>query len=159
MPALLWQPVDEGMTRRAGAGMDEVVLDVARAIRPYLPGLVGEDAPRLDLRIVALLDRARDGVDVGEAVLELLGESPATLAWAASVLEDERHLPPDLQHRAVRSGDKSGYSPLANPHGGDPVDAQRYLCPEDGAYAWWRTSVGQEIPGCPDHPGVRLVAS
>ena len=139
--------------------MDEVVLDVARSIRPYLPGLVGEDASRLDQRLVVLLGQARDGADVEEAVLGLLGESPATHAWAAAVLGDERHLPPDLQDRAVRSGDKAGYSPLANPHGGDPVDAERYVCPADGAYAWWRTSTGQEVPDCPDHPGVRLVAS
>ncbi len=92
-----------------------------------------------------------------DAVLDLLTESPATHAWAASMIEDERHLPPDLQPRPERSGEKGGYSPLANPHGGDPVDAERYVCPEDGDYMWWRTSVGQEVRDCPDHPGVRLV--
>ncbi|MFI0980866.1 hypothetical protein ACH4SP_28130 [Streptomyces sp. NPDC021093] len=139
-------------------GMDEVVLDVARTIRPYLAGLIGEDAEVLDRNLVRLLGRARAGADVDEAILDLLSESPATHAWTASVLGDERHLPPDLQSRAERSGDKGGYTPLGNPHGGDPVDAERYVCPEDGAYAWWRTSVGQSIPDCPDHPGVGLVS-
>ena len=93
-----------------------------------------------------------------DAILDLLTESPATHSWAASVIEDERHLPPDLQARLLRSIEDGGFSPLPNPYGGDPVDALRYVCPVDGSYVWWRTSVGQPVPTCPDHPEVGLVA-
>jgi hypothetical protein len=137
--------------------VDKVVLDVARSIRPYLPGLVADRAADLDRRLAGLLRRAHAGTDVDAEILGLLAATPATHAWAAAMIADPRHRPPDRQPQHERSLNQGGYSPLGNPLGGDTVDAERYLCPVDGGYAWWRMSVAQPTPECPDHPGVVLV--
>jgi hypothetical protein len=134
--------------------MDEQILEVARSIRPYLPRLIGAQANQCDRRLVDLLNEAAAGTDVGEAILELLARQPATHSWAASALADERHRPPDVQ--ADRGAASRGFSPLPNPYGADVVDAERYTCPVDGNYVWWRVWVGAPVPECPDHPGVTL---
>ena len=130
--------------------MDEAVLDVARSIRPYLRSLVGEHAGELDGKLVFLLQQANAGVDVEEDLLAVLESSPDTHNWAAAVLADDRGLPPTIQ--ATRSGDFSSL-----PGAADPVDAIRYVCPVDRAYAEWQLFVGDPIPCCPDHPGTVLV--
>lgn len=130
--------------------MDEAVLDVARSIRPYLPTLVGVQAEEFDAKLAFLLRQAHAGADIEEDLLALLQSSPETHNWAAAMLGDERRLPPGLQ--ATRSGDFSGL-----PGAADPVDAIRYVCPVDRAYAWWQLFVGDPIPTCPDHPGTLLV--
>jgi hypothetical protein len=137
--------------------MDQVILEVARATRPYLAGLVGPRAPEFDRRVAELLGQARGGTDVGDEILALLATTPATHAWAATMLEDDRQRPPELQPSHERTTDKGGYAPLDNPNGGDPVDAERYECPRDGAYVWWRSSVSRPVRDCPDHPGTILV--
>jgi hypothetical protein len=141
-----------------GEGVDERILEVARSIRPYLPGLIGDEAPEVDRGLVDLLNGAAAGADVGEAVLELLMFRPATHTWAASVLADEQHRPPSVRAAQERSA-KRGFSPLPNPYGGDPVDAEKYVCPVDGNFVWWRTGVGEPVPQCPDHPGSTLTSA
>jgi len=130
--------------------VDEAVFDVARAIRPYLPSLVGERATEIDGRLRRLLQQASRGEDVEEEILVVLASSPQTHNWAAGMLGDEEGLPPELQ--ATRADDYAGL-----PGAGEPVDAVRYLCPVDRAYAWWQTFVGDPVPDCPDHPGKKLV--
>jgi len=130
--------------------VDEEVLDVARSIRPYLPSLVGEHAADLDGRLRRLLQQASSGDDVEEEILVVLRSSPETHNWAAGMLGDEDGLPPELQ--ATRTADFAGL-----PGTGEPVDAVRYVCPVDRAYAWWQTFVGDPVPDCPDHPGKKLV--
>ena len=138
--------------------MDELLLDAARSIRPYLVDLVGDRALDVDRRIVLLLIRADAGHDVDEDLLGVLTETPATQEWAASVIENDRHLPPDLQHLQERDavGPPLAYRAVPNPYG-EPVDAERYTCPVDRNYVWWRRHVGQEVRQCPDHPSVLLV--
>ena len=134
------------------------VPEVARSIRPYLPALVGSAAGELDRQLAVLLRAALDRESDDELdgrILGVLASTPATHAWAAAVLADERHLPPEVREIRERSED-GGYVPLPNPRGGDPVDAQKYVCPIDGAFAWWRISVGQAVPTCPDHPNEQL---
>ena len=75
----------------------------------------------------------------------------------ADMLEDERHLPPDVRQVVERGVPDAGFSPLANPYGGDPVDAEKFVCPRDGNYVWWRVSVGIQVPTCRDHPNDVLV--
>jgi len=58
------------------------------------------------------------------------------------MLGDERGLPPVLQ------ATRSGFADL--PGTADPVDAIRYVCPVDRAYADWPLFVGDPIPCCPD---------
>jgi hypothetical protein len=130
--------------------VDEAVLDVARSIRRYLPSLVGDHAEELDQKVASLLRQAHAGEDVEDDLLAALESSPETHNWAAAMLGNERGLPPGLQ--ATRSGNYSGL-----PGAADPVDAIRYICPVDRAYAEWQLFVGDPILGCPDHPGTALV--
>jgi len=130
--------------------MDEPLLDVARSIRPYLPELLGDRAEECDRQLARLLSDAAAGADVSPAIAEVLAEHPPALDWAARVLEDDLHRPPDLQPYAERSIDLPGEA--------RPVHARRYECPVDGNYVWWRRSVGVPVRSCPEH-GVQLVPS
>ena len=123
--------------------MDEDIIDVARTIRPYLPRLVGAEADACDREIVDLIAEAQAGHDVGDQLLAVLTRSPTVHEWAAGLLENERHLPPDVLLKAER-----GYQPL--PGAGEPVEAQRYECPY-GDYVWYRISISDRPPGCPTH--------
>jgi hypothetical protein len=130
--------------------VDEAVLDVARSIRPYLASLVGEHAAEIDGKLASLLRQASTGADVEGDLLAILAGTPQIQNWAAAMLGDERRLPPELQER--RSAIFAGLPGTA-----DPVDAIRYVCPTDGAYAEWQLFVGDPIPTCRDHPGTLLV--
>ncbi|MGV9385747.1 hypothetical protein ACWDRB_58775 [Nonomuraea sp. NPDC003707] len=123
--------------------MDDDLFDVARTLRPYLVELVGPKAPEYDATIVRLLAAAADGKRVGDRLADLLAASPAVRDWAARVIEDEWHRPPEVQPLEERAVDLPGT--------GMPVAASKYVCPEDGAYAWWRRSVGVPVRECPDH--------
>jgi len=57
--------------------MDEDVIDVARAIRPYLPELVGAEAAAYDREIADLTAEAHGGRDVGDQLAALLTRSAA----------------------------------------------------------------------------------
>ncbi|HEX4429894.1 MAG TPA: hypothetical protein VHZ96_11565 [Frankiaceae bacterium] len=143
--------------------MDPDIQDVARSIRPYLPQLLGDESADYDRRLVALLASSAQGADTDDALLDLLTSHPDIHGWASAMLEDERHLPPDVRQemehvRQVERGlPDAGFSPLANPYGGDPVDAEKFVCPRDGNYVWWRVSVGMQVPTCRDHPDDVLV--
>jgi hypothetical protein len=123
--------------------MDEDIVDVARTIRPYLQELVGTEADAYDREIAGLIAEARAGHDVDDELLAVLSRSPTAHAWAARVLENDRHLPPDIQQIADRS-----YQPL--PGAGEAVAAERYQCPR-GDYVWYRISVSDPVPDCPTH--------
>lgn len=133
--------LQEDITRR--------VVETARAIRPFLPALLGAETPVCDRELRTLLTRHRAGDDVRDEVLALLGRWPATQAWAVSMLADPAGRPPGLQPPAERT-----YSALPGP--GEPVELQRFSCPSDGDYVWYRTSAAAKVPECPDH-GERLV--
>lgn len=123
--------------------MDEDLLEVARVIRSYLPDLLGSGARSCDQRIAGLLAAARSGQNVDEDLATALQQSPAVHVWAAQVLQDERHRPPDLQPAF-----ELGFEPL--PGAGGPVQAAKYCCPHDD-FVWWRRSAGQAVPSCPTH--------
>jgi hypothetical protein len=123
------------------SGDEDPILDAARAIRPYLPHLVGTRADDVDRTLVELLKGASAGETVDDALLDVLQRDPATHNWTASYLE--RGLPPDIA--AVR---EKGLQEL--PGHGEVVAATRFRCPR-GDYLWYRRSVGQEIPRCPTH--------
>jgi hypothetical protein len=121
--------------------VDEGIVDVARTIRPYLPALVGEEAGMYDREIAGLLARARDGHDVSDQLFAVLTRSKPTHAWAARVLENDRHLPPEISRELER-----GYQPLPGHTG--TVKAEKFECPF-GDYVWYRISVGMPVPRCP----------
>jgi hypothetical protein len=129
-------------TRRPG--MDEKVVDVARIVRSYLPELVGDKASVYDGQLRILLDRAIEGQDVEDELYSVLTRSPAVHAWVAQVLQNDEHLPPELQPVT-----ELAYQALAGR--GVPPDAQRYVCPVDGNWVWFRPFVGVQIPQCVDH--------
>jgi hypothetical protein len=116
-------------------------LDAARAIRSYLPELLGESdaAASTDARLAALLHASQDGKPVTDAVAGVLAERSVTRNWAAHFLE--RGCPPDVvaTERSVP--------------GGPPVTvlpAPRFVCPS-GDFAWWQRAAGVEPPNCPSH--------
>ncbi len=111
---------------------------MARAIRPYLSRLVGNDWQAIDGQIGRLLERAESGDEVDAELTELIDATPATQAWADKFLN--RSAP---KRRVQRS-----FQPL--PGDATPIMAQRFVCPE-GDYVWYRPSVGTPIPRCPTH--------
>lgn len=116
--------------------------EVAKAIRPFLPELVGEQSVRLDRELATLLADPAD--DVPEKIADLLRSNPSTHAWAAEALGDPLLRPPQFQDRRERT-----FEPL--PGVGVPVPAVRYMCPVDGNYVWYRPDVATPVPACPDH--------
>jgi CHAT domain len=116
------------------------VLAAARAIRPYLPRLVGADAVTVDREITALLVNARDGSDVEEALLTLLRRYPATHSWTAAFMQHGH--PPEIDDPITKNSGLPGML--------SPVSARKYGCPE-GDYDWWRSRVGDQVPTCPSH--------
>ncbi len=124
--------------------MDESIIDVARTIRPYLEELVGGEAAGYDQEISRLLTAALAGTDVGDELMSVLVRSSAVQTWAAQVLEDDLHRPPELQ-----PVDELGYEPLPTPEG-PPTEAEKFCCPA-GDYIWWRRFVGTPMRTCPNH--------
>jgi hypothetical protein len=130
---------------------DEGVLEAARAIRPYLPDLVGPVADQLDRRIAELLAAAAQGENVAAAVRSLLVSQEATGGFVVEVLADApSYRPPYLQPGYLRS---RGLQPLAGDVG--PVlHVGKFACPH-GDYVWYRPAVSIPIPPCPSHgPGL-----
>jgi hypothetical protein len=118
-----------------------------RAIRYYLPNLVGDDrAAKLDAKLVVRLREARDP----SAAVELLSADPATQTWLADFFETG--MPPEIIQHLERGGD---FADL--PGHAAPIGADRYVCPVDGLYEWYRVEVSEKVPDCPDHPGTALV--
>ena len=132
-------------------------MEVARSIRPYLDKLVGARAEEVDGQVVALLKRGRAGDDVDDAIIDLLNGSPRSRDWAASMLADPELRPPELQGVTEKASEQPGYSGFANADGGGLVSRPKFVCPEDGLYAWWRPAVGRPVPYCRDHPDRQLV--
>ncbi|MGH8905387.1 MAG: hypothetical protein ACRD0K_02430 [Egibacteraceae bacterium] len=127
---------------------DRVLVEAARAVRYYLPGLVDDpaEAEEVDAALMTLLERDRAGEDVLDELAELFQRHDGLLEWVAVFLETG--LPPDLA-----PADEKGISPL--PGAGSPVALDRFVCPVGGDYVRWRRNVG-EVLTCPRH-GVALV--
>lgn len=131
--------------------MDEPIREVARAIRPFLAGLVAPaDADELDRRIARLLN-ASPAQDAGGKLRSLLESHEATSEFMAEVLDDAPDLrPPRFQLRTLRD---AAYQPMQG--NAQPAHAGKFGCPQ-GDYVWYRPSVGVAIPACPTH-GVALI--
>ncbi|MFE0515507.1 hypothetical protein [Streptomyces sp. NPDC058964] len=128
--------------------MEHALLETARVARSRLVALVGEeDAAGLDAQLAALLARSVTGEEVAGEVAELLMSRSELHSWAAQVLEDPQHRPPEVQ----RAGERTGGRPAGD---GEVVDAEPYHCRE-GDFVWWRLEVGEPVPRCPT-PGHSL---
>jgi hypothetical protein len=130
--------------------MDEPIMEVARAIRPFLTALVAPaEADQLDRRIASILN-ARPAQDTSSRLRSLLASHEATSDFMAEVLDDAPDLrPPRFQLRTLRD---AAYQPM--PGNLQPA-AGKFGCPQ-GDYVWYRPSVGVAIPACPTH-GIALV--
>jgi hypothetical protein len=132
--------------------MDEQgVLETARAIRPYLPTLVGPTADELDQRLAELLNANSD--EQVAAVRSLLEANETTGDFLAEMLADApEYRPPELQPSHMRQSG-GGYRALAGD--AQPVlHAGRYACPQ-GDYIWYRPLVRTPVRPCPTHgPGL-----
>lgn len=120
--------------------MDEVVLEAARAVRPYLVKLVGiKAAATVDAQLARLLADAA-GRDVEADLRGVLEAHEGTKVFVERVLEDPEHRPPDVVSAASRYAGLSG-QPLLIPR-------PKFQCPH-GDYVYYRQEKGESIPNCP----------
>jgi hypothetical protein len=126
---------------------DDIALEAAKAVRPYLPELMAaQQAVAADRALAAALAAPPEqGAAVAEAVLLRPELEAWTLAFAT------HGVPEDL----VEADLLRGFREL--PGAALPVRAPRYRCPDGDDYVWYRRSAGTAIPLCPTH-SVRLVA-
>jgi hypothetical protein len=111
---------------------EQEVLQVARAIRPRLPELIGNDAEKVDRQLEELLKRAGAGEPVKVSVLKVLRQREGTREWANSLLK----VPPSYRSYQQLPGRKQ------------VPTVPRYVCPEGHGDPWYRFSVAEEIPRC-----------
>ena len=134
--------------------MEDGVFEVGRTIRAYLPALVGDvRAAEVDGRLISMLKRGRAGSPVDDEILELLAETPQTLTWAAAVIGDSQHRPPDLQPVAIRASGP-GFSALPSPSGGRPGGRRPVRLPPRQPLRLveaLRGSADSALPGPPGH--------
>lgn len=116
----------------------EDILQSAKAARPYLYHLIGEEAIALEEELDHLISRADRGEDVDNLILELFRKHDASREWMKSALEPGEEV--------LRK-----YTPL--PGQPKPVPATtRFICQVQGCeFIWVRRHVRQGIPPCPQH--------
>jgi hypothetical protein len=114
---------------------DEEVLEAARAIRPHLQSLIGDHADEMNSELTQLLDQAEAGEAVKLQVLQLLSRRQETREWARRFL------------RIPRS--ERTYEVLPGRSG--PISVPRYACRFGDGEPWYRFSVAEEVPMCPEH--------
>ncbi|MGW4213857.1 hypothetical protein ACWEIJ_38145 [Lentzea sp. NPDC004789] len=129
--------------------MDNEMVELARAIRPCLPELVGEKQARaVDRQLADLLGAEGPEADVEAGIDAVFRSSPEILSWVERTLDDDRLRPPHVQLPAERIDGPGG--------DGELVDAERFQCPQ-GDYVWYRPSVVYPVPVCPTHNVVLTV--
>ncbi|WP_131786765.1 hypothetical protein [Protofrankia symbiont of Coriaria ruscifolia] len=138
---------------------DDGVLEAARAIRPYLPRLLGDPGAveKLDQALAeTLTGTTAAGTTTGQtatAVRALLDAHANTAWFLTAVLADApAYRPPYQQPRYLhRQTGGASYRGMTAPAGDPgPVAADRYACPH-GDYVWYRPDIGTPIAACPTH--------
>jgi hypothetical protein len=125
--------------------MGDRVLAGARAIRPELHHLLGDDASEVDLRLEELLNQADNDATVHVEITKLLSERPPTRQWMRTYLAS-----------GVSAAVERGYEPLLGTRG--PQKAIKYICPR-GDSPYFISRVGDTVPDCPVHKIPRVLAS
>jgi hypothetical protein len=131
----------------SGDDDEQGILAAARAVRPFLPDLIGPDSGRVDGRLAGLLAAARRGENVAGPVRSVLEEHEATADFLGAVLADApRYLPYDLWLENLLVRDYRGL-PGDSP---SPVDFDVYVC-EQGDYTFYQLEADDPVPMCPTH--------
>lgn len=126
---------------------DDAIHEAARSIRPYLPGLIPEDAEAVDKQLAQYLEALpEEKQNTRSLIIHSLRLHEATRDWLREFLKQQQ--PPEVS-RAF-----SFQNPAGDPV---PVAARKYACPQ-GDYSWYRMSAGTPVPACPTH-GLNLVPS
>jgi hypothetical protein len=121
------------------------VVTGARAIRPELHNLLGEDASEVDRRLEELLDRADRDATVYVEITKLLSERPPTREWMRTYLGV-----------GASAAVEQGYEPMLGSRGAQR--AIKYICPR-GDSPYFMAHVGDKVPDCPVHKIPRVPAS
>ncbi|MGW0828402.1 hypothetical protein [Streptomyces sp. NPDC002845] len=136
---------------------DAEIIEIARMIRPYLAELVGDERSNdVDAALAAALADAPTSSAAIARLRDLFSSEEALLQWAEDVLEHPAQLPPEFHEQFVRGGPE--YSGLPG-HGGGPIPADRFVCPVDQNYVWYRPHVGVPVPACKEHSEKLVKAS
>jgi len=118
--------------------MDErLALRVARAIRPHLRDLLGDQANEVDGDLARLLKRSDEGHAVEPDVMRVIDRHEATREWAEGLL-------------TVAHGDRD-YAPVPGPV--QYIPPSRWVCPRfaECGTEFLRYSAGEPVPPCPVH--------
>jgi hypothetical protein len=118
------------------------VYDAARALRPQLDKMLGEErASPLKRAIDEHLRLAEEGEEVDERILEFLTRDPAVRSWLRTALLDE-------STRGL-TRDSGSQSPPGDP---GHVRATHFVCPKDDCnFDWCLRRIGRPVPACPVH--------
>ncbi|MET7979482.1 hypothetical protein ABZW44_42145 [Streptomyces mirabilis] len=138
---------------------DVSVVEVGRAIRPYLSRLLDdpEEVARLDGALSQLLNGGQERMTADARLIhELLTAHEDTQWFMEQVLADIPLLRPPYHQRRSTPRQPDDRPSL----GGDlgPVEADRFACPHGDYVDWYRPDVGTPVPRCPTHD-VTLVRS
>lgn len=116
----------------------EQILELARAIRPYLPDLLPQPtATKVDQTLENLLAEADSNSSTPLLIQKCLRSHEATREWANKFLGDPEFADTHRQ-----------YNPLASQP--SVILSTPFKCPECHRI-WFRSRVGEEIPLCPIH--------
>ena len=125
--------------------VESIVVEALTAARLRLVDLT--DSPTsVDPSLVELLRRARAGEDVDDCLVQVLSSQPRLHEWVVDFIET---WPPQTSQGTKGAPGLAGRAA--------PVAAPRYVCPVDGLVSWYRRSLSEVVPSCPDHPHERLV--
>jgi hypothetical protein len=124
---------------------DEGVLEAARAIRPYLTGLVesADAAAELDRQLAEELGQVSDPSSSARRLRILLDQHEDTAWFLGRVLADAPDCRPPYHQPGYLT--RGTASPLGDMM---PIAAARYNCPVCGNYVWYRPDVGTPVPRC-----------
>jgi len=144
--------------RDSGLDRTALVLEAGRAIRPYLAGLVGDQAGRIDDHLGEILNRP-DPTAADTDILDVLDELQPTHDWVSGFYR-AGGVPPEVV-KAIQPGAESAEAENrvriailgGGASAGDPVltiPGLRYACPF-GDYVWYRLDAAEPVPMCPRH--------
>jgi len=129
---------------------DTGVIEAARAIRAYLPLLLGAPAAAtLDGRLTdELTGMSDDPAATVRQLRALLGAQENTAWFLSEVLRDAPEFRPPYHQPRYTRRQTGGMAAPAGDVG--PVWAARYACPQ-GDYVWYRPDLATPVPACPTH--------